>query len=94
MVYSSNEVRILVTSMSDKDIPHFYTKSTNFRPESIDLSFCDANVYDEAETVVKADQVSLFHFHDQECSSTLEKPLMVLQNIHNIRRSFKLKGIN
>ena len=62
--------------MFGTDIAHFYIKSTiflfYFRPEAIDLSFCDLNVYDEVESVVNVDQVTLFHFHDQGCSSTLE----------------------
>ena len=72
--------------MGDIDLGHryrsfFYKKSANiffyFRPKAIDLSFCDVNVYDEAESVVNVDQVSLFHFHDQGCSSTLETLILL-----------------
>ena len=36
-----------------------------FRQEALDLSFCDVNVYDEADTVVKVGNIALFHYHDQ-----------------------------
>ena len=66
MVYSSNEVRILVKSMSVELFTANIAKFLHyFRQEALDLSFCDVNVYDEADTVVKVGNIALLHYHDQ-----------------------------
>ena len=39
-----------------------------FSPESIDLSLCESNVYNDAESVVKSGMAAAFHFHGQDGS--------------------------
>ena len=53
-----------------------------FRPEAIDLSFCDVNVYDEADTVVKVGKIALFHYHDQWGFSCFRILILMIESIY------------
>ena len=57
------------------NLKYLTLQSNEFSPESIALSLCNSNVYNNAESVVENGTNVQFHFHDEDGSSNHNRSL-------------------